>query len=609
MGISLERSIFYKTLVKKHSKLFHQASNECWLICIPQDNCVKQCNLGDVTFIKSHFFKLSPFLKDHYVPVHNKEINDLEIQEGSLCISATNRTEKLRVKILLDHDAFNNNQQFYKILMVQRPLMSPYLFDESIPSPENANQDSVQPVVSYSECLNYLKRIHSATVDLILKKVACLIESQEMIFKSQDKSVLALDSVISWAVSILQSTAPDGKIEDEFLMENCIESLFVEPFHDKFMSLLISDCAFEAKIIGQRVKQMAKLHIDMRSLGSESALDSFKASPDVLELLNDLPLSKTPMDKAFIFKKVLDNIRSSLQSILEKSRSPFSLESVKCLAPDDLVAATICMCIEMPLKVDMIFYNFKYIQNFGSRICKMNELAHSLVTFEVALGYIRSFNAESFNGNRSSNRGIKGNKQFDEKGETSPLDTHCTESPLLSRSSLPEICHLNANDVTWNVDSMDSPPPRASSAHPSDAAAAATAATLHFPTNRENSFKSFRSKNSHLDKQLAQIQEMIDDLSIAGPPASTPKNVAVLLGKEPPTRDNKSSPLPGSRRDTDALAALCKSTPTSNDHRKSGSMSVIGSTSSSIFAESNFQAPVSSAEAGVSLEANTDDLG
>ena len=606
MGISLERSIFYKTLVKKHPKLFQQASNECWLICIPQDNSVKQCNLGDVTFIKSHFFKLSPFLKDHYVPVLNKDITDLEIQESCLRITVPNRSDKLCVKILFAHDAFNNDQQFYKILLVERPLMTPYLFDESIRPSENVNQDSLQPIISYSECLNYLKQIHSDTVDLILKKVACLVESQEIIFKSQEKSLCALDSVVSWAVSIFKSAAPDGRIEDEFLLENCIESLFVEPFADKFMSLLISDCALEAKIIEEKVKKMVKLNIDMRSLGSEAALDSFKVTPDVIELLNEMPLSTTPLDKAFIFKKVLDNIRSSLQSILEQSRSPFNLEPVKCLAPDDLVAATICMCIEMPSKVDMIFYNFTYIQTFGSRVCKMNELAHSLVTYEVALGYIRSFNAESFNGNRSSKRGIKGNKQFDEKSEISPLDTHCAASPSLSRSSLSEICHLNANDVTWYVDSIDSPPPRTSSGHSSHAAAAATSIS----TNRENSFKSFRSKNCHLDKQLAKIQEMIDDLSIASAPASTSKDVLVLLGEKEQTRGNKSSPLAGMKQSTDTLgAAPCKFTRTSKDQRASQLISVIEGTSSSILAESSLQAPVPTTQASSAPDTNADDLG
>lgn len=608
MGISLERSIFYRALVRKHPKVFQQASNECWLICIPQDDSVKQCNLGDVNFIRAHMFKLSPFLKDHYVPVHNKDVSDLEIQEGNLRISTSNGTDRLAVKILFDHDAFNNNQQFYKILLVQRPLISPHLYDESTSLQETVNEHSPQPVICHSQCLNHLKQIHRGSVDLVLKKVACLTASQEMIFKTRDKSICALDSVISWATSIFKTAAPDGRLEDEFLVENCIESLFVEPFHDKLMSLLISDCALEAKMIREKVKQMVKLNIDMRSLASECVLDSFKVTPDVIELLDEMPLLKTPLEKAFTFKKVLDKIKCNLQSTLLESRSPFSLEPVQCLAPDDLVAATICLCIEIPTKVDMIIYHFKYIESFGSRIRKMNELDHSLVTFEVALGYISSFEAESFIANRSSKRSIKGNKHPDEESANTPQGSYCAEPASLSRSSLPEICHLNANAVSWYVDSLDSPSSLASLPRSSDKLAAS--ASDHHPlTNRENSFKSFRSRNCHLDKQLAQIQEMIDDLSIASDGTCTSGNGPVSMGKAKQTRGSYSRPQPPAKQVISTKGASCKFSCTCKDHCDIDSIFSIANTSSSFSAEGTSQVAASFSDTGASSDTDADDLG
>lgn len=445
---------------------------------------------------------------------------DVELTQNGLLVTPTSSTSKnaILVKILFGEDAFNSKNQAYKILIIQRPLIDPFLSNEDYCPAEAATDSPVKEIVSYPDCLNYLKSIDSETVKRVEIKIASLVQAQESVFKTLDRAQSALESVITWAIEAFMFTC-GGQIEEPAIVNSSLESLIVAPFHNVLMSLLIAKLAPEARVLTEKIEQMVKLKIDMSSLGTEVALDSFRITPEIMNLLTDLAIVKTPLEKASIFKNILNQIRSKLQNILKDSHSPFDPEPVKSLIPDDLVAATIYMLIELPSRVDMIFYNLKYIQTFGSQIPMMNEIAYSLVTIEVALGYINNFKIESFKIESTPKTISKGNNRVcNEFDEISPVDGSY-QVPLAQQTFQPEICHLNANDVTCEVNLFDVPLASAFGGSPPH-----LTKVKESSEKRSNSFKSFRSKDSRFDRQLNQLQRMIDELAITSATSPGPSS-------------------------------------------------------------------------------------
>ena len=196
----------------------------------------------------------------------------------------------------------------------------------------------------------------------------------------------------------------------------------------------------------------------MRTLGSEVDLESFVPRSQVKDTINSFDTKTTPFEKMVTFRNVLNLIREDLTKCIEENHSPFDPSPLRTLVPDDLVAALI-FTLTHSNWADQIYYHLNFMQAFGTHLPLMNELAYAVVTFEVALAYIRNYN-ESRNQLKES----EGSNQCDEN----------------ERYPWQEI------EGDSNEDHRD----------------------------RSNSLSSFRIRDPRFDKQLKELNRMVENISL-----------------------------------------------------------------------------------------------
>jgi hypothetical protein len=459
---SLEKSVFYRSLVTEHMGLFQEAGNNCWFICIPHNSSVRDVSRFDIPFMKAHILKPSPLLRNHYIPTNNTFVEDIELKSDILLVRertgtptpSSSSANTVSVKILGSEDAYNDKNKLYRIIQIDRALTAKHLHQSTVDS-----SPKVQDVISVKDCRNYLDSISESVRKEVESKVAKL---KETLFSSNRKIDLnevqsALNTIFEWSQSRFLSTTPANSAllaaqEDSSILDYSIESLLIFPFHDQLLRTIEEMNENESSHLKSKASMMKKKKLDMSSLGTEPDLDTFYPSLEAIDLLNCLPLedNRTPMEKMFVFKSVQNLIREDLVSCLEAAHDPFTCKPMKTLVPDDLVAATIYTIMQSEI-ADMVMNNLSFIQTLGTKLPVMNEMAYSLVTFEVALAFIKNYNDED--------------------------DTHFQSGQVHSQNQ--------------KLSSHTSPEHK----------------------DRSGSFSCFRNKDSRFDKQLEQLSRMVEDLS------------------------------------------------------------------------------------------------
>lgn len=466
MTESLDKNVFYRTLFTTFHDLFSEASKNCWIICVPPNKKIKGVKI-DASFIKAHLMKPSPFLKDHYIPINGSYVKDIEIKENTFVVKR--ETDTSLVKILAAEDAYNEKNDLHRILLIDRPLTSRHL------SSSFEDEDTTKKEIStFVECKSYLDSLSSQTLKDVEENASKLrVTIKDDLDINQVLEVFA--PVINWSTErFLMECHYDDDL-DHALLEIAIESVILYPYHDKIFKVVCSEWQESAEEVAVKASHMKSLKLDMSSLGTEADLDSFVSRSEVTDQLDSLTQCKTPLEKMVTFKNVLNSIRLDLLQYLESAHSPFDDNPVKTLTADDLVAATIFTLLHVK-DIKNVFYSFKFVQSLGTRLPAMNEMAYSLVTFEVALGFIQNYAMAKREENRK------------QSGKSIAFDNYSKDTSRVSSVS-----------SSWSTDSNDSS---------SDA------------RRRSKSFRSIRTRDPRYDKQLDELSRMIDELS-TDPPTST----------------------------------------------------------------------------------------
>ena len=147
----------------------------------------------------------------------------------------------------------------------------------------------------------------------------------------------------------------------------------------------------ETSQIEQKMQEIMKNRLDMKSLGSEIDFESCHVIARVRNgLLEFKSKARSPFEKLVGMKDFLSGIRESIERSIEARRNPFDSSPANvCLLPDDLIAATVFTMVTM--NAITLVSNLRYTQMFGRHLPATNEMAYSLVTIEAALEFIKNF--------------------------------------------------------------------------------------------------------------------------------------------------------------------------------------------------------------------------
>jgi hypothetical protein len=256
------------------------------------------------------------------------------------------------------------------------------------------------------------------------------------------------------------------------VLEYATESIVLQPFHDKLFQVISRTHQSEGQEIRKNCDLMNSLKLDMSSLGTEVDLDPFRPRDQVKQMIETLCTKKTPMEKMVTFKDILNMIREDLMQCIRDAHSPFDPSPLKTLVPDDLVAATIFTLTQN--QADQVYYHLNFVQTFGTRLPAMNELAYSLVTFEVALAYIRNYRDE-----------MKQEKQ-------------------------------DPNTPSKSLSQSESPSKRHEEAFPWQSSLSPIADQADSGKRRSSSFMSFRTRDHRFDTHLKELNRLVNDISFSG---------------------------------------------------------------------------------------------
>lgn len=141
---------------------------------------------------------------------------------------------------------------------------------------------------------------------------------------------------------------------------------------------------------------------------------------------------KSPLEKIYLCKKVLDKINDELNEFLNvKLYSPFSKQSKYEILTDDLVALVVYIIIKFnSKKLDrdlFLISEFGYIQTFSFYL-SLNSSAYgySLTTFEVAVNFIKDYHFDT------RNKGLESNSSSSKSLDESSIKTFSSNSSIKS---------------------------------------------------------------------------------------------------------------------------------------------------------------------------------
>ena len=185
--------------------------------------------------------------------------------------------------------------------------------------------------------------------------------------------------------------------------------------YDKVYPVLKSRFQSEEQELEDQLRKMEKEDIHFINIGCNKVFRTYQPSIAIFNYLDSILKKKSPLEKIYLCKKILDKINDELNEFLNASfYSPFS----KCkheVLTDDLVAILVYVLIKFNLNnlnknsATFLVSEFRYIQLFNFYLhLDSSVYDYSITTFEVAINYIKDnyhfkFNESLTKSNSSAN--------------------------------------------------------------------------------------------------------------------------------------------------------------------------------------------------------------
>jgi hypothetical protein len=165
----------------------------------------------------------------------------------------------------------------------------------------------------------------------------------------------------------------------------------------------------EDNILSNKFIELFEHNIKPVDFGAQNALENFTINNIIINELSKLETKITPLEKLNCLRKTLDLISEQMTKSVENKISPLGGKCDPiCIMSDDLIATVICVLTAGKLKQFASDINF--IQTFSWNLPRNNEFGYSLVTFEVAKEFIKSYNIKNNTSKNENKEEIKSNE-------------------------------------------------------------------------------------------------------------------------------------------------------------------------------------------------------
>lgn len=226
----------------------------------------------------------------------------------------------------------------------------------------------------------------------------------------------------------------------------------------------------EEKELADKLRRMAADEVHFVGIGCNKMFRNYRPSDQIYEQLGSSISKKSPLEKVYIYKRILDRINDELNDFLNFNlHSPFSKCKYEVLT-DDLVAILVYVLIKFHLRGraagekagdsgPSLVSELEYIQTFSFYLhTSSSAYGYALTTFEVAVNYIKDYHFEFAdasptkslaNGLARSNGSIKSKRKNSSRSSLASNDS--TSNDALNKK--PEIRRqLNFTSAKMNED-------------------------------------------------------------------------------------------------------------------------------------------------------------
>ncbi|RWS24628.1 Ankyrin repeat domain-containing protein 27-like protein [Leptotrombidium deliense] len=384
MSERLDKNPFYRTLVKEFVDIYYELNANQWIVCVPSAQSL-QCVQISRNFVCGHILKPSPLLKWHYIPLISNEISDVEIDNTFVIITRNNdENDKKKIAIIGEEIAYNSESKPYKIFVISSPLLWNFERMEAKKSEFDRNS-----LVTFTECKSYLRHLSTNITDDIEQKTRKLSSTYLILPSYLDDASRRFQAVVDWGVNRLQDDAKILESDEEFLPV-AVESVVIGLVYSKIFEAVKKRFAAEEELFQRNCLELKRCQLTPVDLGAQAIFKSVKFAKSFLECALNLESKVTPLEKVYSLKKVVDSINGVLGDYIKNLSSPFGCANpCESIVGDDLVACLIYLLCET--QVINLVNNVSFIKIFGEQLSQKNEFGYSLVTFEVAIEFIKQF--------------------------------------------------------------------------------------------------------------------------------------------------------------------------------------------------------------------------
>lgn len=388
----LDHNPFYRALQTTYKSKLEEAQEKCWLICVP---CASSLHGIKITakFVDAHILRPSPYFKSHFVCATD-ELNKTVEWDGVTLRTTSGFTSQVTTKVLSEEQAYNEAFQPYKIMVIDRPFVGDTTKCESQAShPGSSEGEAKHSLWTYKECITFLQSVpcHAAVLEKLDKKLQSFCSSYMVLPGYLYDTSQKLRDVISWAVESLRNAhTPRLRSGDQMLEQIAwaTESYVLGAVHQKVFGAVKELCREKDLYLAERLRQMDGLGLGPDRLGIREAFCC--PLPRAVVELASLDAKMTPLEKLLCMRSTLEIMSEEIhESQSDKgARLKYSPEELY-LTSDDLIPLLVCVIVHA--KLPHIESNLYYIQNFSHHVPDKDMLGYTLVTFQAAKEFIKTY--------------------------------------------------------------------------------------------------------------------------------------------------------------------------------------------------------------------------
>lgn len=327
--------------------------------------------------IDIHILKPSPFFKSHYVSTDKEESLSVEI-EGE-----TMHTEEGSVRILSEEIGYNDEYKRFRILMIDKPLDLIYC------NKNETEVDSASHSNLISNCKQFLQSFpqHKEVLFKIDKRLTQFTNNYMILPEYLHNASLKLQEIVKWGFQLFINSHSSHLEEKDFLsaeINNAIESYVLETVHQKVFPVIKQKCAMEDHLLSNKLQQLYSSHLSADQLGVKPEFCC--QTPNALVELANLNAKNSPALKLNCLKSTLEMLTEDVKNTV----APLpGFNDIPCLTSDDLIPILVTVLVQS--RPQYLESNLYYIQNFSWQLSANSKLSYSLVTFQAAKEFIKSF--------------------------------------------------------------------------------------------------------------------------------------------------------------------------------------------------------------------------